>query len=78
MGMARLIERERLGALLTMPGDIPGTTSAEVNAVVSACLPAPSFAIAPAHDELGSNTPCSARRPAACLCASATTAFSRI
>jgi 2-phospho-L-lactate guanylyltransferase len=55
MGMARLIEREGLGALLTLPGDIPGATSAEVNAVVSACLDAPSFTIAPAHDELGSN-----------------------
>ena len=55
MGMARLIERENLGALLTLPGDIPGATAWEVNAVVSACLDAPSFTIAPAHDELGSN-----------------------
>jgi len=55
MGMARVIQREGLGALLTLPGDIPGATSAEVNAVVSACLDAPSFTIVPAHDELGSN-----------------------
>ena len=55
MGMARVIQREGLGALLTLPGDIPGATSAEVNAVVSSCLDAPSFTIAPAHDELGSN-----------------------
>jgi 2-phospho-L-lactate guanylyltransferase len=54
-GMARVIAREGLGALLTVPGDIPGATSEEINAVVSACLDAPSFTIVPAHDELGSN-----------------------
>lgn len=55
MGMARVLAAEGAGALLTMPGDIPRVTSAEVDAVVSSCLDAPSFTIVPAHDELGSN-----------------------
>jgi 2-phospho-L-lactate/phosphoenolpyruvate guanylyltransferase len=54
-GMARVLVAEGRGALLTMPGDIPRVTAAEVDAVVSSCLTAPSFAIVPAHDELGSN-----------------------
>jgi 2-phospho-L-lactate guanylyltransferase len=54
-GMARVLSRERKGALLTVPGDIPRVTSAEIDAVVSSCLEAPSFTIVPAHDELGSN-----------------------
>jgi len=55
MGMARILAREGAGALLTMPGDIPRVTSAEIDAVVSSCPDAPSFTIVPAHDELGSN-----------------------
>ncbi len=55
LGMARVLEREGGGALLTMPGDIPRVTAAEVDAVVSSCRDAPSFTIVPAHDELGSN-----------------------
>ncbi|WP_158924592.1 2-phospho-L-lactate guanylyltransferase [Acidisphaera sp. S103] len=54
-GMARVLAAERKGALLTVPGDIPLVTSAEIDAVVSSCLAAPSFTIVPAHDELGSN-----------------------
>ena len=54
-GMARVLAAEGKGALLTMPGDIPRVTSAEVDAVVGSCLGAPSFTIVPAHDELGSN-----------------------
>lgn len=55
MGMARVLASEGAGALLTMPGDIPRVTAAEVDAVVSSCHDAPSFTIVPAHDELGSN-----------------------
>jgi len=55
LGMARLLAAEGRGALLTLPGDIPRVTAAEVDAVVSSCVPAPSFTIVPAHDELGSN-----------------------
>ena len=54
-GMARVLLAEGNGALLTLPGDIPRVTSAEIDAVVAACQPAPSFTIVPAHDELGSN-----------------------
>ncbi len=54
-GMARVLLAEGHGALLTLPGDIPRVTSAEIDAVVSSCRPAPSFTIVPAHDELGSN-----------------------
>ncbi len=55
MGMAKVLIAAGRGALLTLPGDIPGVTSAEVDTVVSSCLAAPSFTIVPAHDELGSN-----------------------
>ncbi len=54
-GMARQLTAEKHGALLTLPGDIPLVTSAEIDAVASSCRDAPSFTIAPAHDELGSN-----------------------
>jgi 2-phospho-L-lactate guanylyltransferase len=54
-GMARLLAAEGRGAMLTVPGDIPRVTSAEINAVASSCLEPPSFTIVPAHDELGSN-----------------------
>jgi 2-phospho-L-lactate guanylyltransferase len=55
MGMARILASEGKGALLTVPGDIPRVTAAEIDAVVSACPSVPSFTIVPAHDELGSN-----------------------
>ena len=54
-GMARVLAREHRGALLTVPGDIPRVTAAEIDTVVASCLQAPSFTIVPAHDELGSN-----------------------
>ncbi len=54
-GMGRVLAAEGKGALLTVPGDIPRVTSAEIDAVVSSCRPPPSFTIVPAHDELGSN-----------------------
>jgi 2-phospho-L-lactate guanylyltransferase len=54
MGMARALAGEGR-AMLTLPGDIPRVTAAEVNAVVAARLPEPSFTIVPAHDEMGSN-----------------------
>lgn len=54
-GMARILAAERKGGLLTVPGDVPRLTAAEIDAVVSSCQAAPSFTIVPAHDELGSN-----------------------
>jgi 2-phospho-L-lactate guanylyltransferase len=41
--------------MLTVPGDIPRITAAEVSTLITAHRDAPSFTIAPAHDELGSN-----------------------
>ncbi len=41
--------------ILTMPGDIPAVTPAEIAALLAAHRAAPSFTIAPAHDEQGSN-----------------------
>lgn len=54
LGMVRTLAAEG-HAMLTLPGDIPRVTAAEIDTVVSSCLPAPSFTIVPAHDELGSN-----------------------
>ncbi|HET6306660.1 MAG TPA: 2-phospho-L-lactate guanylyltransferase [Rhodopila sp.] len=54
-GMARILVAEGKGAMLTLPGDIPRVTSAEIDTVVASVLSAPSFTIVPAHDELGSN-----------------------
>ena len=54
-----LLAREGRGGMITLPGDIPAATSAEVDAVLAAHLGAyrgtPSFTISPAHDDLGSN-----------------------
>ena len=43
------------GTLLTLPGDLPLVTAAEIEQLIAAHRPAPSFTIAPAHDEQGSN-----------------------
>jgi 2-phospho-L-lactate guanylyltransferase len=54
MAMARI-----LGAgghdMLTVPGDIPRVTAAEITTVIEARRPPPSVTIVPAHDERGSN-----------------------
>ncbi len=54
-----LLAREGRGGMITLPGDIPAATSAEIDAVLAAHLAAhpsgPSFTISPAHDDLGSN-----------------------
>jgi 2-phospho-L-lactate guanylyltransferase len=41
--------------MLTVPGDIPRVTAAEIAAVIAAQRPAPSLTIVPARDERGSN-----------------------
>jgi 2-phospho-L-lactate/phosphoenolpyruvate guanylyltransferase len=51
----QLLAREGRGGMITLPGDIPAATSAEIDLVLAAHLQAPSFTIAPAHDDLGSN-----------------------
>jgi 2-phospho-L-lactate guanylyltransferase len=51
----RVLLRERRDGMLTVPGDIPRIAASEVRAVLAAHRPGPSFTIAPAHDEKGSN-----------------------
>lgn len=51
----RVLMAEKRGGMLTVPGDIPRIQTDEVSALLAAHLPGPSFTIAPAHDELGSN-----------------------
>jgi 2-phospho-L-lactate guanylyltransferase len=53
--MARILADEGRAAMLTVPGDIPRVTAAEIATVVAARRPAPSLTIVPAHDERGSN-----------------------
>jgi 2-phospho-L-lactate guanylyltransferase len=53
--MARALTRDGCAGMLALPGDLPRVTAAEIDAVVAARHPAPSFTIAPSHDELGSN-----------------------
>ncbi len=52
---ARRLAAEGCAGMLTVPGDIPLVTAAEIAQLLAAHLPAPSFTIAPSHDELGSN-----------------------
>jgi 2-phospho-L-lactate guanylyltransferase len=51
----KLLAREGRAGMITLPADIPAATPAEIDAVVLAHRPAPSFTISPAHDDLGSN-----------------------
>jgi 2-phospho-L-lactate guanylyltransferase len=41
--------------MMTMPGDIPRLSPAEIAATLAAHQAAPAFTIVPAHDDLGSN-----------------------
>ena len=52
---ARLLAAEGRAGMLTLPGDIPLVTPAEIACVLAAHPPAPSFTIVPSHDERGSN-----------------------
>ncbi len=52
--MARRLAAEGYD-MLTVPGDIPRVTAAEIAAVIEACGPSPSVTIVPAHDGRGSN-----------------------
>jgi 2-phospho-L-lactate guanylyltransferase len=51
----RVLLREERAGMLTVPGDIPRIQPEEVRALLAAHRPGPSFTIAPAHDEKGSN-----------------------
>ena len=52
---ARLLARERLDGMITLPGDIPRIQASEETAALAAHKSAPAFTIVPAHDDLGSN-----------------------
>jgi 2-phospho-L-lactate guanylyltransferase len=52
---ARRLARDGCGSMLTLPGDIPLVTADEIARLIAAHRPAPSFTIAPSHDEQGSN-----------------------
>lgn len=55
MAAARRLAAKGQAGMLTVPGDIPLVTAAEIEQLLAAHLPAPSFTIAPSHDEQGSN-----------------------
>lgn len=46
---------ENIGAMMTVPGDVPLITAQEVECLIAAHGPPPAVTIAPALDELGSN-----------------------
>ena len=52
---ARLLAVEGCSGMLTLPGDIPLVTPAEIAQLLAAHRPAPAFTIAPSRDERGSN-----------------------
>ncbi|MSP67149.1 MAG: 2-phospho-L-lactate guanylyltransferase [Alphaproteobacteria bacterium] len=52
---ARWLMAQAIGALLTVPGDVPLITPAEVGAAIAALGEAPAVTIVPARDHLGSN-----------------------
>jgi 2-phospho-L-lactate/phosphoenolpyruvate guanylyltransferase len=55
MAAARLLAEEEREGMLTVPGDIPLVTPAEIADLLAAHRPRPSFTIAPSRDERGSN-----------------------
>jgi 2-phospho-L-lactate/phosphoenolpyruvate guanylyltransferase len=52
---AQLLTAEGQSGMLTLPGDIPLVTADEIEQIIAAHHPAPSFTIVPSHDEGGSN-----------------------
>ena len=55
MAAARRLDRDGRGGMLTVPGDVPLVTASEIEELLAAHQSAPSFTIAPSHDEKGSN-----------------------
>ena len=52
---AERLAREGRGGMLTMPGDVPAATAAEITLLLREHGRAPAFSIVPAHDRRGSN-----------------------
>jgi 2-phospho-L-lactate/phosphoenolpyruvate guanylyltransferase len=55
MAAMRVLVAEGREGMLTLPGDIPGVTPAEIDVLLGQHGPSPAFTIAPAHDGRGSN-----------------------
>ena len=55
MAAARRLARSGATAMLSLPGDVPLVTPGEIRRLIDAHQPAPSFTIAPSHDDGGSN-----------------------
>jgi 2-phospho-L-lactate guanylyltransferase len=55
MAASRLLAAEGRDGMLTLPGDIPLVTPAEIATLLAAHRPGRAFTIAPSHDEGGSN-----------------------
>ena len=51
----RRLVRTGAAGMLTLPGDIPLVTAAEIGQLLAGHGEAPAFTIAPSHDEMGSN-----------------------
>ncbi|MFN9091344.1 MAG: 2-phospho-L-lactate guanylyltransferase [Alphaproteobacteria bacterium] len=52
---ASVLQAEGVAAILTLPGDVPAVQTTEIEALIAAASTSPTFIIAPAHDEQGSN-----------------------
>jgi 2-phospho-L-lactate guanylyltransferase len=52
---SRMLAADRRGAMLTVPGDVPLITAAEIDTVIRQHPLGDAFTIVPSHDELGSN-----------------------
>lgn len=52
---AHALAKEGRGGMLQVPGDIPLVTADEISRLIEAHRSAPSFTIAPSHDDFGSN-----------------------
>jgi 2-phospho-L-lactate/phosphoenolpyruvate guanylyltransferase len=55
LAVSHLRSSGRSEAMLTIPGDVPLVTEAEIEAVVAASLPAPSVVLVPSRNGLGTN-----------------------
>jgi 2-phospho-L-lactate guanylyltransferase len=55
MSTARKLAAQGAGGMLTIPGDVPLVSSAELQQIIRAHRDTPAFTIVPAHDQLGSN-----------------------
>ncbi len=55
MSAARMLAAEGAAGMVTVPGDMPGATSEEIDNLLGGHAEAPAFSIVPAHDGRGSN-----------------------